>query len=77
MGKRTLDGGVVEESPSSHESNFNIVGSNGREWCWKRHGELLSNCVVSKIVKHEGGSFMVWGFHELGGHWGATAIERN
>ena len=45
----------------SYESKFNIVGSDGWEWYWKRHGEPLSNLVVSKTVKHGRGSIMVWG----------------
>lgn len=45
----------------SCEIKFNVVGFDGGEWCWKRDGEPLSNCMVSKILKHGGGSIMVWG----------------
>ena len=45
----------------SCESKFNVVGFEGGEWCWKRDGEPLSDRVVSKIVKHIGGSITVWG----------------
>ena len=32
----------------SNERKFNIVGFIGSEWCWKTHGEPLSNCGSSK-----------------------------
>ena len=60
------------------------MGSNGQEWCWKRHGETLSNHVISKVVKHGRGSIMVrvaWVGRALGrwpkprGKWIASIIR--
>ena len=45
----------------SDESKFNIFGSDGREWCWRRSGEELDPRYTKKMVKHGGGSIMVWG----------------
>ena len=45
----------------SDESKFNLFGSDGREWCWRRVGEAFRDCNTQKTVKHGGGSVMVWG----------------
>lgn len=45
----------------SDESKFNLVGSDGRQYCWRRPGEELVERAVQKTVKHGGGSLMVWG----------------
>jgi hypothetical protein len=60
----------------SNDNKFNIVGFDGREYCWKRHGDTLSNLMVSKDVKHEGGSIMAWGSMSWGGHWGVHHKQR-
>ena len=36
-------------------------GFEGQEWCWKKHKEPLSTCVVINIMKCRRGSIMVWG----------------
>ena len=45
----------------SDESKFNVFGSDGRDWCWRRPGEANDPVYVKKRVKHSNGSVMVWG----------------
>jgi len=45
----------------SDESKFMIFGSDGREYCWKRPEELLTDRHVIPTVKFGGGCIMVWG----------------
>jgi transposase len=45
----------------SDESKFNIFGSDGRSWCWRRQGEEFDERYTKKVVKHGGGHVMVWG----------------
>lgn len=45
----------------SDKSKFNLFGSDGRHYCWRRQGEEFLARNVKKIVKHGGGSLMVWG----------------
>ena len=45
----------------SDESEFNLVGSDGREWCWREPGHANEPRYMKKKVKHSGGSVMVWG----------------
>ena len=45
----------------SDESKFNLFGSDGRQYCWRRPGEEFLDRNVKKVVKHGGGSIMVWG----------------
>ena len=45
----------------SDESKFNVFGSDGRSYCWKRPDERLLDHHVRPTVKHGGGSLMVWG----------------
>jgi hypothetical protein len=45
----------------SDESKFNLFGSDGRDWCWRRPGEEFDACYTKKKVKHGGGCIMVWG----------------
>lgn len=45
----------------SDESKFNLVGSDGRQYCRRRPGEEFLDRNVQKTVKHGGGSIMVWG----------------
>ena len=45
----------------SDESKFNLFGSDGRQWCWRRPGHDYDDVYVQKKVKHGGGSIMVWG----------------
>ena len=43
------------------ESKFNLFGSDGHQYCRRRPGEELLPRNVKKVVKHGGGSVMVWG----------------
>ncbi|TFY52255.1 hypothetical protein EVG20_g10630 [Dentipellis fragilis] len=43
------------------ESKFNLFGSDGRMYCRRRPGEELVPRNVKPVVKHGGGSLMVWG----------------
>ena len=45
----------------SDESKFQLFGSEGRQYCWKKPGEPLKNAHVQPTVKHGGGNIMVWG----------------
>jgi transposase len=45
----------------SDESKFNVFGSDGRSWCWRKDGQALRDVFVKPTVKHGGGSVMVWG----------------
>ena len=45
----------------SDESKFNLIGSDGRSWCWRRPGEEFDQRYTKKVVKHGGGNVMVWG----------------
>ena len=45
----------------SDESKFNLFGSDGRQYCRRRPGEEFLDRNVKKVVKHGGGSLMVWG----------------
>lgn len=43
------------------ESKFNLFGSDGRRFVWRRKGEEYLPKNTKKSVKHGGGSVMVWG----------------
>jgi transposase len=45
----------------SDESKFNVFGSDGREYCWRRDGEALRDQNIQPTVKHGSGSVTVWG----------------
>jgi transposase len=45
----------------SDESKYNLIGSDGRTWCWRRSNEAYDARFSKKIVKHGGGNVMVWG----------------
>lgn len=45
----------------SDESKFNLIGSDGRKWCWRKPGQACDPKYTKKKVKHGGGSVMVWG----------------
>jgi transposase len=45
----------------SDETKINRLGSDGRKWVYKRHGEALSDRLVEGTLKFGGGSVMVWG----------------
>lgn len=45
----------------SDESKFNLIGSDGRQYCRRRPGEEYLPRNVTQVVAHGGGSVMVWG----------------
>ena len=45
----------------SDKSKFNLFGSDGLQYCWRRRGEALDPRYTKKKVKHGGGKVMVWG----------------
>jgi transposase len=44
----------------SDESKFNVFGSDGRQYCWRREGEALRDQHVQPTIKHGGGNIMIW-----------------
>ena len=61
----------------SDESKFNVFGSDGCQWCWKSPTEPLCGCHVQPIVKHGGGSIMVWGCMSWAGVGNLYHIDGN
>lgn len=59
----------------SDESKFNLYGSDGTQYCWRREGEPLQDHHVKPTVKHGGGSVMVWGCFSWQGVGSLTRIE--
>jgi len=45
----------------TNETKVNRLGSDGKQWVWKREGEGLNNRLVQGTVKFGGGSLMFWG----------------
>jgi transposase InsO family protein len=45
----------------SDESKFNLFGSDGLQYCWRKGGQALDPRYTQKQVKHGGGKVMVWG----------------
>lgn len=45
----------------SDESKINRLSSDGKHWCWKKRGEPMKPSHLKEVVKHGGGSLMVWG----------------
>lgn len=45
----------------SDESKFNLFGSDGRQYCWRKSGDRFLDQHVQSTVKHGGGNIMVWG----------------
>jgi len=43
------------------ETKVNCLGSDGKQWMWKREGEGLNDRLVQGTVKFRGGSLMFWG----------------
>ena len=61
--KKYKDWGIEEWSRIiwSDESKFKIFGSDGRQYCWKKPEEPLTDRHVIPTVKYGGGCIMVWG----------------
>jgi hypothetical protein len=59
----------------SDETKINCLGSDGRNWAWKRAGEGLSDRLVQGTQKFGGGSLMIWGCMLWEGPGFATTIE--
>jgi DDE superfamily endonuclease/Transposase len=51
----------------SDESKFQLFGSDGRQWYWKKPNEPLSTRHIRPTVKHGSGNIMVWGCFTSGG----------
>lgn len=45
----------------SDEVKINLMGSDGRRYCWKKPNEGITRRTTSPTVKHGGGSVMIWG----------------
>jgi transposase len=45
----------------SDETKINRIGSDGRQYCWKRGKSGLLDQHVDPTLKHGGGSIMIWG----------------
>lgn len=45
----------------SDETKINRLGSDGKQWVWKKAGKGLIDREVQGTVKHGGGNIMVWG----------------
>ena len=45
----------------SDETKINHLGSDGKKWVWKKAGEGLSDRLIEKTLKYDGGSLMMWG----------------
>ena len=45
----------------SDKTKINLMGSDGRSWAWKKKGEGLSDRLVIKTQKFDGGDLMMWG----------------
>ena len=59
----------------SDETKINRLGSDGRQWAWKKQGERLSSRLVQPTVKFGGGSLMFWGCMSWEGVGYGTRIE--
>ena len=59
----------------SDETKINRMGSDGRQWVWKKKGEGLSDRLVEGTKKFGGGSVMVWGCMLWDGVGYATRID--
>jgi hypothetical protein len=44
----------------SDETKINRFNADGRSWCWVNDMESLPDHSVKQIVKHTGGSVMLW-----------------
>ncbi len=61
----------------SDESKVNLFGSDGVQHVWRRPGEEYQENCALPIVKHGGGSIMVWGCMSTAGTGELWFIEGN
>jgi len=61
----------------SDEKKFNLFGSDGKQYCRRRPGEEFLERNVRKVVKHGGGSLMVWGCISWNGPGRLHRVEGN
>jgi hypothetical protein len=59
----------------SDETKINLMGSDGRRYCWKTPGEGLSRRTIQTTLKHGGGSTMIWGCMTMKGVGRMCVIE--
>src|ERR1700676_1548235 len=60
----------------SDETKINRIGSDGRDYTWKKKGEPLSNRTTTPTVKHGGGNnLMIWGCMGWNGVWMLTEVQ--
>lgn len=59
----------------SDESKFNIFGSDGRKYVWRRPNTEFQARHVRPTVKHGGGSVLVWGCMSWNGVGNLTFID--
>src|SRR6202451_4647163 len=45
----------------SDKTKINCLGSDGRQWVWKKNGEGLNDKLVKETRKFRDGSLMMWG----------------
>lgn len=57
------------------ESKYNIFGSDGRPYVWRKSNEELLSKHIKPSVKHGGGSVMVWGSFSAAGPGSLHFIE--
>ena len=61
----------------SDESKFNIFGSDGKKFVWRRPNTELEKQNIRPTVKHGGGHLMVWGCMSYNGVGNLAFIEGN
>jgi len=59
----------------SDETKINRLGSDGRQWIWKKPGTQLKKQHVKSTVKFSGGNLMMWGCMTVKGVGFACRIE--
>src|SRR4051812_23548072 len=45
----------------SDETKINHFGSDGCQYCWRKHGSAVQAHHVMPTMKHRGGSILIWG----------------
>ncbi len=59
----------------SDESKFNLFGSDGKKYVWRKPNTELQTKNLRPTVKHGGGNVLVWGCMASGGVGNLTFIE--